>query len=110
MNIGSRLWMISDEMSINRLTQPNTQTLPGICRSVLTRDRPDVGFSPGAGRSSIDPSHLAKDETPRPGHLIERDDLCVALDELERRAWRGCNAKHAITRGNEALVALSRHA
>jgi hypothetical protein len=45
--------MISEEMSINRLTQPNTQTLPGICRRVLTRDRLDAGFSGDAGCSSI---------------------------------------------------------
>src|SRR5258705_9530253 len=31
-NIGNRLWMISDEISMNRLTQPSTQTLRGIWR------------------------------------------------------------------------------
>src|SRR5690349_17749632 len=97
-------------MSINRLTQPNTQTPPGICRRVPTRDGPDAGLSAEAGRSSIYALHLAKNETPCPCHLIERDELSVALDELEGRARRGCHAKHAITRCNEALVTLSRHA
>ncbi|BCO13285.1 hypothetical protein RIMD111065_16410 [Aeromonas hydrophila] len=32
MNRGSRLWIISDEMSISRLTKPSTQTPRGIRR------------------------------------------------------------------------------
>jgi hypothetical protein len=38
MNIGSRLWIISEEISINILTKPNAQTLLGICRQ--------IGFAP----------------------------------------------------------------
>jgi len=34
MNMGSRLWTISEEMSINMLTKPKTQTPEGICRNV----------------------------------------------------------------------------
>jgi hypothetical protein len=30
-NIGNRLWTISDDTSINRLTKPSTQTLRGMC-------------------------------------------------------------------------------
>jgi hypothetical protein len=33
-NTGRRLWIISDEMSINRLTKPSAQTLPGMARRV----------------------------------------------------------------------------
>lgn len=34
MNMGSRLWTISEEMSISMLTKPKTQTPEGICRNV----------------------------------------------------------------------------
>jgi hypothetical protein len=34
MNRGSRLWIISEEISINKLTKPKAQTLLGICFQV----------------------------------------------------------------------------
>lgn len=47
MNMGSRLWIISEERSINILTKPNAQTPAGILPtapfllSVLKKDIPD---------------------------------------------------------------------
>ena len=36
-NTGSRLWIISDEISANMLTKPSAQMLPGIARSPFGR-------------------------------------------------------------------------
>jgi len=42
-NIGSRLWMISDDTSISRLTQPRIHTLPGIWRRTRGGERVSIG-------------------------------------------------------------------
>jgi len=60
MKSGSRLWIISDEISINMLTKPSTQTPVGIFACWL------ISFTPeeGGGSKSILPRQPDKVDTP----------------------------------------------
>src|SRR3989304_10352530 len=48
-NTGSRLWIISDEISANMLTKPSAQMLPGIARRPLGRGCEPLAWSIVAG-------------------------------------------------------------
>lgn len=63
MNKGNRLWIISEEISINRLTKPSTQTLGGrrLKVSVANDGMTDVvpRFDNGTGHMTMPGRHQA---------------------------------------------------
>ncbi|WP_300319748.1 hypothetical protein, partial [Accumulibacter sp.] len=102
MNSGSRLWIISEEMSINMLTRPRSHTPAGICRQLLGAGLVIVAFMspvrPAALVSSAAAGWRGAFREPPSLRVVEPPDRFLAVTESD-----GLLAEERIARGLRRL-------